>query len=128
MTWCFPFAVAQLLVKRIPPFRAPDDRGEMAVTPGLDMRTAALFVHGSQQDPFFILGHVPRRASRTVAFVAPPPAGHAAVRWAVSRESITIQCIGFSRVKSGSCHRGRESGIAFSYGRAAVRLPIWNAH
>jgi len=64
MTRPFPLAVAQLLIKRIPPFRATANSDTTTVTPILNTHTDARFALGNQQDPVLILGLVPRRAPR----------------------------------------------------------------
>ena len=63
-----PLAIAQLLIERIPPFRATSNNNATAMTPVLHTDTDASLALGNQQDPILILRQVPTRASRTVAF------------------------------------------------------------
>jgi len=76
MTRPFPPAVAQLLIKRIPPFRATGNGETTVMIPLLHTHTDTRLALRNQQDPVRILGHVPRRASR--AFTVLAPAGRAA--------------------------------------------------
>ena len=84
-----PLAIAQLLIKRIPPFRATSNNRVKAMTLVLHTHTDASPALGNQQDPILVLRQVSRRASRTVAFeftlafLLLPIATH--VRWLLAR-------------------------------------------
>jgi len=65
-------AIAQLLIKRIRPFRATGNRDTTAMVPVLHTHTDARLGFGDQQDPVLILQHVTRAVSRAFGVLSLP--------------------------------------------------------